>query len=77
MIEKVWVIGIDYGVEGLGGPEMAFLTEEAAEAAAKLVQGKDHIQTCYVIEVPVWKHDQDTGILESKKDPAPMKEPGQ
>ena len=58
MIERVWVIGIDYGYEGKEVPDMAFLTKDAAEQAAKLVQGKNHVQTCYVAEVPVWRCGQ-------------------
>jgi hypothetical protein len=34
---KIWVLAADYDVEGVGDPEVAYTSKEAAEAAARKV----------------------------------------
>jgi hypothetical protein len=57
MPPKIWVIGWDYGAEGgKSEPEMAFLSQEDAEAAKALIEKNPVSVHVYIAEVPVWKY---------------------
>jgi len=57
-IDQIWVLGLDDGIEGIGGkkePHMAFLTQAEAEQAKTLAEGPNGQQAVYIAQVPVWK----------------------
>ena len=59
MIEKIWVIGWDYGVEGKTPPVMAFLDEETAKDAVELLGKNPSATGTYLEEVLIWGGPQE------------------
>ncbi len=52
-MDKIWVLGWDFGYEGKTAPVVAYCSEEEALEEKSLIESNPSATTVYVAEVPL------------------------